>query len=532
MAHDYLELEPVSEAQPAGTDVRYEPEFEQLQAEIDKLSLPSATTAVDWPKVKTLSSDILRTKSKDLLVASYLVIAEIRVNKLEGLATGLSIFAGLLESYWESLFPSQKRMRGRIAAITWLLEKCESAFEDIQGDPVNPDFVLGLREEVHKIDSLLQEYLDDAPLLRPLERIIEELPIEESVESQDLSSPPVEKIEKKAETEEFREDKSVQPRADTIRVDPAPVVSSGDTVSVAEMERIVRGAFQTVRQAADFYFDKDLSNSRGYRCRRIAGWTMIQGLPPATTGQTQVPPPGELEEIRKKLQELRSLEKWQELLKESEQRLHGSLLWLDLNRLSAECLMGLGTQYQEAHDAVCQETAFLLTRLPGLEKLTFADGSPFADAETKQWLESIKSGSEITLQAPASQAGQSSEYMDGVLERAQSMAAAKKVGEAANLLRDEMQRSSSGHERLLWRLGLSQLLINYRHGKLALPHMDEVVRDIESYKIEQWDPALATYALRIVWMCYKSNKLTRDRSEDILARIAKLDPVEAMQLDK
>jgi len=532
MAQGYLELEPVSEAQPAGTDVRYEPEFEQLQAEIDKLSLPSATTAVDWPKVKTLSSDILRTKSKDLLVASYLVIAEIRVNKLEGLASGLSVFAGLLESYWDSLFPSKKRMRGRIAAIIWLLEKCESAFEDIQADPVNPDFVLGLREELHRIDSLLQEYLDDAPLLRPLERIIEELPIEENVELRAPSAPPVEKIEKEAEAVEPREEKAVQQRAEIIRVDPAPVVSSSDTVSAAEMEKFVRGAFQTVRQAADFYFDKDLSNPRGYRCRRIAGWTMIQGTPPATNGQTQVPPPGELEEIRKNLQELRSLEKWQELLKESERRLHGSLLWLDLNRLSAECLTGLGTQYQEAHDAVCQETTFLLTRLPGLEKLTFADGSPFADAETKQWLESIKSGSEITLQASAPQAGQSSEYMDGVLGRAQSMAAAKRVGEAANLLRDEMQRSPSGRERLLWRLGLSQLLLNYRHGKLAMPHMDEIVRDIESYKIEQWDPGLATHALRIVWTCYKSNKSTRDRSENILARIAKLDPVEAMQLDK
>ncbi len=532
MAHSYLELEPISETQPAGIDVRYEPEFELLQAEIDKLSLPSAASAVDWTKVRSLSSVILKTKSKDLLVAGYFAIAEIRVNKLEGLAAGLTVFAGLLEIYWESLFPTRKRMRGRIAAIIWLLEKCESAFEDLQVDPVDADFIMRLHDEVQKIDSLLQDYIEDAPLLRPLERIIEGLPIAERVASE--NPPPViaGNREQLAGAEEIVEKKTVQPLVETVRVTPVPVVSAADSVSAVEMEKIVRSAFHTVRQAADFYFHKDLSNPRGYRCRRIAGWTMIQDLPPATDGQTLVPPPSEFEEIRKKIQDLRSQEKWQELLKESESKLNGALLWLDLNRLSAECLNRLGSGYKEAHDAVCQETASLLTRLPGLEKLTFADGSPLADAETKQWVEDIKPGSSVAMQTPASQAGQFTEYMDGILARAQSLAGAKKVSEAVNLLSVEMRRSPNRHERLLWRLGLSQLLINYHHVKLALPHMQEIVRDLETYKIEQWDPELATYALRIVWVGYKKNKLTRERADEIFARIAKLDPVEAMQLEK
>jgi len=532
MVNNYLELEPVSESCPAGADVRYEPEFEQLQAEIDKLSLPSAKTAVDWPKVRSLSSVILKTKSKDLLVASYLTIAEIRVNNLGGLSHGLHIFAGLLETYWESLFPAKKRMRGRVAAITWLLEKCESAFEEIQVDPVDPDFVIGLQEQVHRIDFLLQKYLENAPLLRPLERIFEELPVKESVVVDNLSPEVEENIEKPEAPVKKDEQKTVPAKLETVAVAPVPVLPSRNTASAAEMEKIVRAAFQTVRQAADFHFDKDPSNQRGYRFRRIAGWTMIQDLPAANNGQTQVPPPGEFEEVRRSLLEKRVLEKWQELLNESERKLNGALLWLDLNRLSAECLMGLGSQYQEAHDAVCQETAFLLTRLPGIEKLMFADGSPFADAETKQWIETIRPGPEVALQASAPRGGQSNDYMDGVMERAQKMAASRKVVEAISLIRDEMQRSSSGHECLLWRLGLSQLLINYRYVKLALPHLDEIVREIELYKIEQWDPALATYALKIVWLGYKGNKSAREQAGTILARIAKLDPVEAMKIDK
>lgn len=549
MAQKYLELDLIDEKQPAGLDVRYDPEFEELQAEIDKMSLPSATSGVDWSKVRTLSSDILKTKSKDLLVGSYFAIAEIRINKLKGLEAGLIVFAGMLELYWDSLFPSKKRMRGRIAAITWLLEKCESAFEEIQLTPVEPDMVIALRAEVQKIDTLLQEYLEDAPLLRPLERILEEIPIKEDVVQQEVSSqipenkeppaqpPPPAQSDKpnnpadSADRPEV-EGESEPPRSAPVQITPAPSVSTNDTVSAAEMEKIVRGAFHTIKQAADFYFEKDLSNPRGYRCRRIAGWSLIQTIPPSMNSQTQVPPPGEFEDVKKNLQELRSLEKWQELLQESERRLNSSLLWLDLNRLSAECLLGLGAQYQEAHETICQETVFLLTRLPGLDKLTFSDGSPLADAETKQWLDTIAPDSETTLHVPTQQATQSNEHMDNILEQAQLLASAKKVQEAIRLLNDEMQRSPSDRERLLWRLNLSQLLTNYRHAKLAMPHLDEIVKNIESYNLEQWDPGLATHALKIVWTGYKNNKTTKEQADYILARIARLDPVAAMLLNK
>ena len=42
---DLLSLgkEPISADQPTGSDVRYEPEFEELQAEIDKMSNPAAS---------------------------------------------------------------------------------------------------------------------------------------------------------------------------------------------------------------------------------------------------------------------------------------------------------------------------------------------------------------------------------------------------------------------------------------------------------------------------------------------------------
>ncbi|WP_163337189.1 type VI secretion system protein TssA [Desulfopila sp. IMCC35008] len=548
MDTQYPELQPINEDKPAGIDVRYEPEFEQLQAEIDKMSLPSATTGVDWHLVRQLSSDILSTRSKDLLVAAYFTIAGIHVNRIKGFADGLQVFDGLLAEYWDTLYPAKKRMRGRVAAVVWLLEKSEAAFEAFEPEPCEPDFLLSLRESVSSIDGRLQEYLDEAPLLRPLERVVENLPVKEIFEKempvgqeQQTDEPALEnkaalQVQKNEnpppavpEVAEEPEKKAEQ----TVRVAPAAAVETTDRMSAAEVEKLLRGAFQTVRQAADFYFDKDPANPRGYRCRRVAGWSMIQVLPPAEEYRTQIPPPGEFEQVKLYLYELRSLEKWTELLREAEQKFKGALLWLDLNRFAAESLAGLGLQFGEAHDAVCQETASLLNRLPGLAKLTFADGSPMADADTKQWLEGLSGAQSTTMAMPAMQTmTHGGAMMAELFEKSQNLAAAKKLPEAIALLTKELQSNSGGRDRLLWRIGLARLLMNNRQMRYALPHLEQIMDEVREFRLEEWDPALAIQALRVVWAGFKNEKSARERADGVLARIARIDPVEAMNLER
>ena len=51
---DLLSLgnDPVSAAQPAGVDARYDRKFEEVQAEVDKVSSPAAIEPTDWEKVE------------------------------------------------------------------------------------------------------------------------------------------------------------------------------------------------------------------------------------------------------------------------------------------------------------------------------------------------------------------------------------------------------------------------------------------------------------------------------------------------
>ena len=136
---------------------------------------------------------------------------------------------------------------------------------------------------------------------------------------------------------------------------------------------------------------------------------------------------------------------------------------------------------------------------------------------------------------PVATAGaEESRHMTEMIQKAHALAKKKKLVEAVTSLQQEIRGSFSKRQRLLWRLGLSQVLMNSKQPKLAVPHLEAILEDIEIYRLEDWDPDLALKGLKIVWLGHKvhTDKAGKDRSPDILNRIAKLDPAEALRLGK
>jgi type VI secretion system protein VasJ len=355
---------PVTEDQPAGSDVRYDPLFDALQAEIDKQSTPTASGGTDWKKVEKLAVEILSTKSKDILVASYLAVAQLRLRKEAGVAPSLHLYRDLLETFWENLFPPKKRKRGRVAAIEWWLEKAEPALQDLQPSPLPPEVIDTCRQDINRIGEVLRENLDAPVSLRVMERYIDSIPVASEAE------PEPEKPSETAAPEAKPAQRSAPP--------PPADTGIGEMKSETDAEKTARAGFMAVRRAADFIENQNLADSRSYRWRRIAGWGMIQMLPPSTDGQTQVPTPTQFESAMNELNSLKAGQNWEALVRASEEKFQGTVLWLDLNRFAAEALTALGGNHLEAAGAVSLETALLVHRLPGIESLAFADGSPFA----------------------------------------------------------------------------------------------------------------------------------------------------------
>jgi type VI secretion system protein ImpA len=75
-----------------------------------------------WRPVATLAIGALKANSKDLEVATWLTEALVRLAGLHGLAAGASVIGGLVERYWDGMFPmpDEHGMETRLAAVAGL----------------------------------------------------------------------------------------------------------------------------------------------------------------------------------------------------------------------------------------------------------------------------------------------------------------------------------------------------------------------------------------------------------------------------
>ena len=117
---------PVSADSPAGESLRYDEAVTNLEQEVAKLD-NVAGGEIDWRRVEQESAAILARRSKDVLIAAWLVRALWQRDGMAGLALGLETLRDLLANFWEPLHP--QRVRPRRAALEWLSEKLGACLE-------------------------------------------------------------------------------------------------------------------------------------------------------------------------------------------------------------------------------------------------------------------------------------------------------------------------------------------------------------------------------------------------------------------
>ena len=513
---------PISQNSPSGGDVRFEPEYEKLQNEIDKLTSPTSEGGVNWDNVVQLGTIILAEKSKHLLVASYLCVALVRSRGIEGLEAGLAIYRDLLENFWETLFPAKKRMRGRLGAVEWWKESALSALKSLPPDSsLTEEQIKSLNDNIGAIDTFLGEHIDEAPSLHQLQEMIAGM--RSRVDSEDV------KQEEAAAQPETQPSPAPAPEAAVARED-RPVIISGQ-----DPKKVLNSGLDALRQAATLFIKSDPSNAISYRLTRLAAWLPVNALPPAQDGKTRIPPPAR--DLKNALKNLNQQMQYEGLLESAEARVGEFLFWLDLSRYVAEALEQL--KYEEACKTVIDETAVYVHRLSGIEKLAFSDGTPFADDDTKEWLKeiSIQKASDTgeTFVVSRNVAGDSEEsQIARVYNKAETLVKQKKVAEGVELIQKQFSQGTSQKSRFLWRIALIRLLVNARKARLALPHLWEIVGDIEKHHLDNWDPDLVLEAMMEVYKSLRaqSDKELQDRAMEAMDHISRLNPVAALRLAK
>src|SRR5690606_35317432 len=129
-------LAPITEELPTGTDVRQDPSptsnYQTIKtaraaaraAERNSIHDGDTTEADEhWRKILALAPEILSKQSKNLEIASWFTEALIRRHGFQGLRDGFRLIEGLIENFWEDLFPlpdEEDGMETRVSSLSGL----------------------------------------------------------------------------------------------------------------------------------------------------------------------------------------------------------------------------------------------------------------------------------------------------------------------------------------------------------------------------------------------------------------------------
>jgi type VI secretion system protein VasJ len=506
-----LGQQPIAGPQPAGNEVREEPAFELLEAELAKLASPVHSVTMDWNKVNQWSTDLLSTRGKDLLVACYLTGGLLETRGLYGLADGLKVLADMLQTYWDTLYPGLKRMRGRRNALQWLIDRVQQRATETDWGALPPqeaELVARLVASLEAIDAVLAEKDSEAPSIRALQNLVNNLTVIEETPAQ----APV------------AAQAAAAPAAAGNTAPPATLLlDSADNV-----ERALEEACSRLGSLAEWFLANDSSNPLSYRLNRTAAWSTLEALPPADGGQTRIAPP--ISQLTDALARLKDSQSDTELVAFAEAQLAAFPFWLDLNGICAAALGRMGSGFAAARQEVCNETARLLARLPGLEKLSFSSGMPFAAGDTLEWLATLVPGITSSGSGPAAAGGRASDAVTAAIGNARALAANDDLASAAACLQEQLALRPSARDQLLLQIRLCELLLQHRPGAALKAFAHAVVEAIDRHQLGAWDPAMALDGLQVAYGVMVRNEEDRSAADALLARIVALDAATAVKL--
>lgn len=557
--HELLPLgsSAIDEAKPCGESVRYEPEFEQLEAELGKLESLKAEP-VDWNLVVKLSSDILRSKSKDLLVAVYLCQGLLQTEGYRGLAVGLQIISDMVDKYWEPMFPAIKRLRARKVAMEWLGEKASRYIEATPPAASDGAVVIEAATLSRVLDGDLAEKMgDDSPnlieLTRPLKQFSQALKQQQAKEASaeptaqqqsapaatnDAASSPPAPAQSPAPAPQAS---APPPPPPSPKPSKAPVAEAGpvNVESDAEARKAMRQLQDGVRKVATFFNKAKIADPRAYRLTRTAVWMTIDQLPPNKDGVSQIPalPADRSKHFQAQYEQAQ----FSALVPELEQTLSRSAFWLDGHRLVAGCLKSMGAEYAAAHETVIGELRHFLGRVPGVTDLKFADGTPFADDATRMWIDAevmVGGTSDGASTSTSSSNSASATPWSEALDEARGLAANGGLEKAVQLLQSGTAQAATVREQFYWRTALSELLIQSGNVRVAIQMLEQMTSRIEQLKLDEWESELVVPIYKRLLDAYqksaskkkgeKSDTGLMDKIEDVYSRLCWLDPMIAM----
>jgi type VI secretion system protein ImpA len=118
-------LAPIPGDKPSGESLQYAglyDEIREARRSEEEGEFSKGSKSANWNQVIQLATDALTNKTKDLQVAAWLVEAVVQRHGFHGIRDSFKLFAGLLERFWDSLYPENDEgdLEARANSIAWM----------------------------------------------------------------------------------------------------------------------------------------------------------------------------------------------------------------------------------------------------------------------------------------------------------------------------------------------------------------------------------------------------------------------------
>jgi len=552
--------QPISDSQPSGEDISKldssDPRNEEWILKYSELRELTRKIATNCESIVDVTQSILTEKSKDLTMAGHLSNALLHQKGFPGLSEGLKVYHILLQNFWDKgLYPQKDRVRSvRLKALD------KSLATDISAQTGEKEFFVpaeasdaeALEEIKGTIDAIvatLKEKLSesDVPMMDNLTR---------AVNARLKVLGPVKKPEP-PKKEEKPQEKGI--KGLIRKTMPSRQAQEETEVAVATEEEPVGleiasevDAARTVVRAAKFLLQKVPTSVVPYRLVRSALWYSLPlfNPEPNRSGKrvTQFFPPSG----KAMLAELLKEEDWESLIIQCEavfvdnfEAGGGGCFCLDIQRFLCTAVKELMSKATEAGDArtkdtygflqktLLQDTAIFLDRFPYIVDLLYSDGTPFVDAQTKNWIEKTV---KPVLAASGGQQGTAGNVQAGDsqisedFEKALDLLAKQKWEDAVGLMQISIDTEASRRGRFLRRLNLASLCIDATQPSMARPILEQLDEEISDFSLDQWEPSICVQVWNNLKRCYQelmsqqeNDGIYQEKADRIFEKICRLD---------
>lgn len=593
-------LEPIPGENPSGTDERYSPAYDKIkEARREDDDLPQGAwvherKVADHRKVIDLSQEMIATKTKDLQLAVWLTQSLVTSQGFPGLIDGLGLFHGLIDRFWETLYPEledgdpepradllgamakaletsvrkvpicrdryafyqyvesrkipyedQVKTKDEIASRNAKLKEGKTPPEEVDRaiNETPKAFYAGGEKSLDeclarlkKLDAISREKFGVvAPSFAKLQSSLEDIRqfVHKTLEKKRETDPdPVEEVPEEPEpiAAPSEEAGEAAPGADGLAANFRPTLGAPEPGD--------RGAaIASVAAAAAFFRKQEPFSPSPYLMLRGLRWGELRASrDPALLDAAPT-------DVRRQIKSLAMKNKWKELLEAAENvmAMPYGRAWLDLQRFVVEACVALGRDYEPIAIAIRSELRGLLRDLPQLLDATLSDDTPAANADTQAWLKELLAEPEdatptgptaprLSVKTNPQEPGWQKKFVDPQSLASEAMRQGKPQT-AFEILHSELERQRSGRGRFQRKMQLAQICIAAGKDTIAQPFLDDIMATLDAHKLEDWeDPELV--ASTLVLLIHSSKKVLADAKlkQAMFERICRLDPVQALSV--